>query len=331
MLGQNGWVYEIDIEWGKFNNSPVGPLNAHALVFVEDKLLLATDHPDHNIIEYNENGNVVDSWGRQWPGLHGIKTHVIGDKTHLFLVDSGWMLNRKWDGISVDKWDSPFNKMIPQSGAISKTTRDGKVLFTIGHPATYGAYKIDMPFNPTDVAVLDNGEFFVVDGYGSDYILHYNENGNLIKKFGQEGKQKICNGHGITIDYRSSEPLLLVSSRSQHSLMWYTLDGRYVRSLHVPGAFIHAPIFIGNFMVAPVCWTGLENNPEHNSGVICIFNESDSLISVLGGVLPDKGKMLKSDFKTFKHCHGLAKDKLDNLYLAEWNANGIHPKKLLRV
>lgn len=334
VLGQNDWVFQIDPKWGESRENVATPNNGHALLFVEDRLLLATDHPDHNIIEYDSTGEVVDAWGRQWPGLHGIKAHGKGDELSLFLVDSGWILNPRWDGISVDKWDSPYNKMIPQAGSVAKTTRNGKVLFSIGHPVTVGAYRQDMPFNPTDVAVMHDGDFFVVDGYGSDYILHYDRFGQYVKKFGQDAENKdesIHNGHGITIDERGSEPLLLVSSRADHCLKWFSMDGKFVKKVAVPGAFIHAPLFLDEHLAAPVCWTGNQDHPKDDSGVICIFDSTDQLVSVLGGELPDKGKNVHNHEGIFKHCHGLEKDCFGNLYLAQWKAGGIHPQKLLRV
>ncbi|BCO18809.1 peptidylglycine monooxygenase [Alteromonas sp. KC3] len=331
MLGQNDWKFEIDPIWGKQLNSEIRPNNAHALMFWQDRLVLATDHPDHNVIEYDYKGNVVDSWGKQWPGLHGLKGLVENNEMSLFLVDSGWVVNRRWDGESVDDWASPFNKMIAQAGSITKTTRSGQVIFSVGHPVTYGAYAAEMSFNPTDVVVLNNGEFYVIDGYGSDYILHFNRHGQFLKKFGQDGVHRINNGHGITMDERGDESLLLVSSRAEHSLMWYTLDGQYVKSLTLPGAFIHAPIFLDDHMLAPVCWTGERNRAEDNSGVICIFDEANTLVSVLGAELPLEGELLSGKGSPFCHCHGLECDDKGNIYLAQWNANGLHPQKLLRL
>lgn len=330
MLGQNNWKFELDNSWGEDSNLPTRPNNAHALVFVDGTLLLATDNPHNNIIEYNKDGKVIDGWGKQWPGLHGLKATTHGYDRALFLVDSGWVVNRRWDGKSTNKWDSPFNKMIPQAGSVTKTSRTGQVIFSVGHPVTYGAYAPDAPFNPTDIVELENGDFYVIDGYGSDYILHYNQYGQFLNKFGQDGEHRISNGHGICLDTRGFEPSLLVSSRATHSLKWFTLDGAYIKSLHVPGAFIHAPIFIENHMIAPVCWTGEQDKPQDNTGVICVFNENNQLVSVLGGELPQKGERVRGDNSVFKHCHGLEKDDDGNLYLAQWNAGGVHPQRLLR-
>ncbi|ALM91914.1 MULTISPECIES: hypothetical protein [Alteromonas] len=333
MLGQNDWTYQIDEMWGEHNPAKPKPENAHALAFLDDRLLLVTDNLDHNVIEYDSNGKVIDAWGKQWPGAHGIKVVPDGDSTAIFIVDSGWVLNSKWDGTSYDKWDSPYNKMRQQAGSVAKLDKEGKVLFSIGHPQTVGAYRDDMPFNPTDMVVTDNGDFYIVDGYGSDYILHYDKHGRYLQKFGKENAnsaENINNGHGITLDYRGETPLLLVSSRADHCLKWYTLYGEFIRTLHVPGAFIHAPLFNGKHMIAAVCWTGDTSAPELNSGVICIFDENETLVSVLGGELPEHGAPVRSDKKHFYHCHGLEQDKDGNLYLAQWKADAMHPIRLLK-
>lgn len=333
MLGQGNWKYQIDEQWGINGPEVIAPENAHALVFDKETLLLATDHPDYNVIEYDLSGKVIEAWGKQWPGAHGINKVNENEQTFLFIVDSGWIVNRHWDGKTLDDWGGAHNKMIAQGGTVSKTNREGRVLFTIGHPQTIGAYKPGMPFNPTDVTIASNGDIYVVDGYGSDYILQYNKEGLFIRSFGKENsdeRRNIVNGHGITIDTRGTQPLLLVSSRAEHALLWYTLNGEFVRRLDVPGAFIHSPIFNGEHMIAAACWTGEKNEPNIDSGVICIFDGNDKLVSVLGGELPEKGEAVKATNEHFYHCHGLEQDDEGNLYLAQWRANNSHPIRLVK-
>lgn len=331
ILGQGDWQFEVDENWGQQQISDVKLENAHALVQDKDKILLVTDNPANNIVEYDFSGQITDGWGTQWPGAHGLEIVEEEGETFLFIVDSGWIVNPQWDGVSTEAWDSPFNKMIPQAGSVAKTTRNGRVLFSLGHPQTLGVYTPDMPFNPTDVTVASNGDIYVIDGYGSDFILQYNAQGQFIRAFGKDSdnpEQSIKNGHGITIDRRGEEPLLLASSRADHALIWFTLSGEFVRKLTVPGAYIHAPIFYKNHMLAAVCWTGDKGKPEDNSGVVCIFDESDTLVSVLGGDLPEHGEAIRNKEGYFYHCHGLLMADDGNLYLGQWKAGHLHPMKL---
>ena len=41
--------------------------------------------------------------------------------------------------------------------------------------------------------------------------------------------------------------------------------------------------------------------------------------------------MMRQDKPIFKHCHDVCVDDDKNLYVCQWNANGIYPYKLHRV
>ena len=86
-----------------------------------------------------------------------------------------------------------------------KTTLDGKILLTIDAPKEDNLYPKTEQFVPTEVAVSDNGDFYIADGYGLQYILRYDVNGKLISYFGGkgEGDAKLDNAHGICIDKRN--------------------------------------------------------------------------------------------------------------------------------
>jgi DNA-binding beta-propeller fold protein YncE len=78
-------------------------------------------------------------------------------------------------------------------------------------------YKDDEPFMPTETAVAPNGDIYVADGYGSDYILQFNSKGQYIRRFGgrkNENKDhNLDNAHGVAIDSRDPKnPLLICTS-----------------------------------------------------------------------------------------------------------------------
>ena len=74
----------------------------------------------------------------------------------------------------------------------------------------------------TEVAVAPNGDFYVADGYGMDYILQYSAKGEFIRKFGgkdnEDKNQNLVNAHGITVDLRdSNNPVLICTSRTENA------------------------------------------------------------------------------------------------------------------
>ncbi len=62
---------------------------------------------------------------------------------------------------------------------------DGRVLLTIDVPLETGAYKKAEEFIPTETTVDTDGDFFIADGYGAQYTMHYDKNGKLEKLLGR--------------------------------------------------------------------------------------------------------------------------------------------------
>ncbi len=105
---------------------------------------------------------------------------------------------------------------------------DGKILLTIDVPLEAGIYKNAKEFVPTEVAVDTNGDFFIADGYGAQYILHYDHAGKLKGYFGGrgEGDAHLDNAHGICIDRRYDKPSLLVTDRTRNCFKRFNMGGQ---------------------------------------------------------------------------------------------------------
>jgi len=62
---------------------------------------------------------------------------------------------------------------------VIKTTIDGKVVQVFPYPKESGKYEKADQYIPTETAIAANGDVYIADGYGSQYILHYNAKGEL--------------------------------------------------------------------------------------------------------------------------------------------------------
>ncbi len=57
--------------------------------------------------------------------------------------------------------------------------------------------------------------------------------------------------HGIAVDYRNkSNPTLLITSRAYNSFKKFTLDGNYLSTIFLLGAFVCRPVFDGDMIYA---------------------------------------------------------------------------------
>jgi hypothetical protein len=92
---------------------------------------------------------------------------------------------------------------------VFKTTLDGEILMELTYPKSTGKYANEKEFRPSWTLHLPNGEFFVLDGYGKDYILRYDRQGKLLNCFGgPEGGIAHWGPHGGVIDSRDAKDRL---------------------------------------------------------------------------------------------------------------------------
>ena len=66
------------------------------------------------------------------------------------------------------------------------------------------------------------------------------------------------------------------------------LDGKYLSTLFLPGAFVCRPVFKEDTLYAGVCWSRLRYlNQTPNSGFVTILDKSNKVISNPGGTKPE--------------------------------------------
>jgi hypothetical protein len=159
------------------------------------------------ICVYDEKGKFLNSWGSRFKGgAHGLDLRKEGGEEFLYHCD---VANRRF----------------------VKTKLDGTVIWDKGAPEECGKYRNGEPFIPTNVAFSPNGDFFVADGYGSNWIHQFDKNANYIRTFGGPGKEpgQLTQPHGLWVDTRLKEPLLAVADRGNRRIQYFTLDGKHVR------------------------------------------------------------------------------------------------------
>ncbi|MDP6905118.1 MAG: hypothetical protein QF406_11790 [Verrucomicrobiota bacterium] len=115
---------------------------------------------------------------------------------------------------------------------ILKLTLDGKVVLNIPPstiPDKYKNKRNNKAFvRLTAMDVAPNGDLFVVDGYSTDYIHHFDKTGKYVKSFGGRkalGSQTL---HKICIDTRYNPPRILGADREKLRLIHLSLDGKFL-------------------------------------------------------------------------------------------------------
>ena len=275
------------------------------------RIVLLTNETRNNLIIFDKSGKALTTWGSEFPGAHGLSLAGEGREQFLFITDT-------------------------ERNQFFKTTLDGRLLQTWDFPAETGFYKEKKQFVPTETAILPNGEFYVADGYGSQYVIHYGADGRIKNTFGGrgEGEQFLDNAHGICVDNRSGSPTLLVTDRTRCCFKRYSLSGEYLETISLPGACVCRPVIKGDYLYAAVLRS--PNLGVDNSGFVIILNKENKVVSVVCGAEAeyDHNGKLKPFYQTvqlFQHPHDVLVDDEENLYVCQWNSGKVYPYRFTPV
>ncbi len=332
IIGHGTFRYKVNKDWvpaGQGRHHPI--LNCHEMVQAKDgRLFMIGDHASNQMLIFHRDGTILESWGCVWPGGHGLTLSQENGAEFLFVTDSGL-------------WKSG-NGGYRQTGRVTKTDLSGKEIFSISHPMNVGAYEPEMFFNPTETAVAPNGDIYIADGYGSQYVLRYDSRGKFLQRFGGKDNvpagERLNNAHGVAIDLRAGadKATVLVTSRAEQCFRRFTLEGHYIETLPVPGCMVCRPVISGQELYAGVCWSKnpeLNKLPNNPSGFAVILDAHGKVISAPGGTEPvySDGKLvpLTRAEAVFEHGHDVCVLENGDLIVCQWNAFQTYPIKLEKL
>jgi peptidylamidoglycolate lyase len=311
IYGHNEMTYRLDTRWGELNPERTPVNDCHEMIQdTKGRILLLTNETKNNIIIYTKDGRLIDTWGNDFPGAHGLTVQNNGKEDYLFITDT-------------------------VKHQVNKTTIDGRIILTIDAPSDISAYKKREAFVPTETAVLENGEFYIADGYGAQYILHYDADGRLKNSFGGKGngEEYFDNAHGICIDYRNPIPTLLITDRTRNAFKRFSLEGKLLEVIHLPGACVCRPVIKGDYLYAAVLRSPSLDNK--NSGFVTILNKENKVVSNLGGSKPvyENNKLIPlfQTEKIFTHPHDVCVDDEGSIYVAQWASGKVYPYKFTKT
>ncbi|MBK6995235.1 MAG: 6-bladed beta-propeller [Lewinellaceae bacterium] len=309
ILGHNNKRYRINIRWSQADVSRYPVNDCHEMVQDQKgRILLLTNDIRNNVLIYDKNGKLLDSWGTEYPGAHGLTLFNENGTDFLFICDNA-------------------------RHQVIKTSIDGRVLMTLDYPKETGLYTKSEEYIPTETAIAPNGDIYVADGYGKDLVIQYDAQGRYIRHFGGRGDaaKNMLNAHGLCLDLRDkANPSLVVCSRQQNAFKRYDLEGKYLETIALPGAWVCRPVIKGEYLYAAV----LQSNSRQweQSGFVTILDRQNKVVSNLAGSEPayKNGHLdeIYQTIKAFQYPHDVCVDDEENLYVAQWNSGRTYPYKL---
>jgi peptidylamidoglycolate lyase len=175
--------------------------------------------------------------GRQW--LDAFPDSAISANTVMEIDTRTGEILRQWGaglfimphGLHVDRENNIWLTDVARH-QVFKFDRNGKLLMKIGQLREAGTDSAH--FNmPTDVAVADDGSFYVSDGYGNSRVMKFSRDGTFLFAWGKAGN---ANGefntpHAVDLDSAGN---VYVADRENCRIQKFAADGSYLSSWNSP-------------------------------------------------------------------------------------------------
>jgi hypothetical protein len=329
IIGHNSLRYRVNREWSQADRAIAPVTNAHAMIEDrEGQIYLVTDDMANAFIVYEKDGTFVRSFGSELKGGHGVDLITVDGEELLIHVDSGWHQTKP----SAWEWERT-------NGGITLLRKDGTIVRRLPSPHDLGIFTADERYQPCDVAVTPDNDILIVDGYATDRVLQFKPDGTLVRVWGGHhpgDPGHLQNAHGISIDTSNpAQPKVWVSSREENKLKAFTLEGEWLETIDLPGAFAGQAFFAGGKLYTGVCWSKENGDGERlpESGFVLVLDQANHrVLSAPGGTEPtyvdDVLQPMHQALPLFTHVHDLYVDSSGDIYVGEWNSGNRYPYKL---
>ena len=286
-LGSGEFRYEATAAWAQLPEGMTLHECAGIAVDADDLVYVLTRNTANPLIVFDPDGNVLRSFGE---GVFTARTHAagVGPDGFLYCADDG-------------------------SHTITKWTREGELVLTIGEPGVSSERFSGEPFNrPTDAVVSSHdGSVFISDGYGNARIHRYSAGGDRELSWGEPGIDagQFMVPHNLAID---EQDRIYVADRESHRVQIFDRDGAPLamwNNIHRPCGMTMGGdglIYIGELNGVALMTDAL--GVGHRVG---IYSREGELLARLGD--PEEGE----EAGRFIAPHGIAVDSRGDIYVAE--------------
>ncbi len=207
-----GANFSVVPNWAKVptGEKQIGSMHGDVAVSSKGEVYVSVQGgPKAGVQVYSAKGMYLRNVPKAPPDFHGfvIKKQADGEFIYGARLGGQVILKLTLDGIV--KLRIPAS-VIPDK---HKNKRNGKVFVRL-----------------TAMDVAPNGDLFVVDGYSTDIIHHFDKAGKYLKSFGGKGKGGFGTKtlHKICIDTRYNPPRILGADREGLRLIHISLDGKFL-------------------------------------------------------------------------------------------------------
>lgn len=298
LTGNGEWTYAVVPGWGAL---PAGTTfgGTHGAIAQDGAgNIYVSTQSNTGVVVYGSDGRLRRKIAKEYPEIHSLVVAAENGEECLYAAVQ--------KGTPQENW--LFLKM--------KT--DGSIVLKITAPPEAG-FNSPNEWRLTAAVPTPDGSIFIANGYGDSRIFRFDKNGNYKGSFSEEGScegQLYCS-HGISLDSRYDQPLLLVCDRENRRLCHFDLDGRYVRTV---AQHLRRPCqvsFYGDYAVV-----------SELEGRVTILDRDNVPVAFVGDN-PQKAQWAKYDLDpravgaaVFSAAHGCFIDAEANIFVSDWNRTG---------
>jgi hypothetical protein len=304
--GNGEWTYEVVPGWGKLPTGRTFGGTHGAIATDKAGQVYVSTESENGILVYTPDGALKASIASSFPEVHSIFLVAEGDDEYLYTTVQKGTPRENW----------LFVKM--------KT--DGTIVQKITAPAEAG-FKVPNEWRLTAAVPGPDGSVFIANGYGDSRIFRFNKSGEYRASYGGKGSTGgyfDCS-HGLAVDTRYDQPLLLVCDRENRRLCHFDFDGKFVRTLT---QHLRRPCQVslhGDYAVV-----------SELEGRVTILDRDNVPVAFLGDN-PEKSQWANYQLQPgdiapafFSAAHGCHIDPHGSIYVSDWNYVG-RVTKLIRT
>jgi hypothetical protein len=304
--GNGEWTYRVVPEWGKLPaGMSFGGTHGGIATDKAGQVYISTQS-ETGVLVYSPDGGLLRTIAGQYPEVHSMFFAQEDSVEYIYCTVQ--------KGTSKENW--LFVKM--------KT--DGTVVQKITAPAGAG-FKAPNEWRLTAAVPGPDGSIFIANGYGDSRIFRFDKSGEYRTSYGGKGNSDglfDCS-HGLAIDTRYDQPLLLVCDRENRRLCHFDFDGKFVRTTTLHLRRPCQVSFHGDYAVI-----------SELEGRVTVLDKDNAPVAFLGDN-PHKSQWANYQLRpseiavtTFSAAHGCHIDQNANIYVSDWNGTG-RVTKLVRV
>ena len=306
ITGNGEWAYRVVSNWGALpKGTTYGGTHGAIATDAAGDIYVATQSST-GVLVYSPDGVLQRRVLQDYPEVHSMvyQQDSNGERFHVTVqkgtTEANWLyLTVKPDGTVLSKITAP-----PEAG------------FTAPN-----AWRLTAAVSAPD------GDLWIANGYGDSRLFRFDKAGNYKAAYAGKGNTEgmfQCS-HGLAVDTRYDQPLLLVCDRENRRLVHMDFDGKFVRTLTMHMRRPCQVSFHGDYAIV-----------SELEGRVTILDKDNAIVAFLGDN-PNRAMWAKYDLDPasvspafFSAAHGCLIDVQSNIYISDWNKTG-RISKLERV